>query len=178
MNQTQASAYFLAAITAFVSLPLASQGGVLKPFIVKNTTPLTICKILIGPNIVADTYGVWVKAFAEANSGNPDALQDPYEIVNCKTPPIPNGYKGAYQQVWNFDVGAGIKPGKEESFNWQGKSGLGKNCKLDVIMTINSTDATGTTTSLLFMKNEDFCGSSPHLISPTAENAKELPTPN
>jgi len=178
MNQKQVSAYFLATITALLSLPPASQGGELKPFIVKNTTPLTICKILIGPNIVADTYGVWVKAFAEANNGNPNALQDPYEIADCKTPPIPNGYKGAYQQVWSFDVGAGIKPGKEESFNWQGKSGLGKNCKLDVIMTINSTDATGTTTSLLFMKNEDFCASSPHLISPTADNAKELPTPN
>ena len=178
MNQKQVSTCLLATATALLSLPLASQGGELKPFSVKNTTPVTICKILIGPNIVADTYGVWVKAFAEANNGNPNALQDPYEIADCKTPAIPNGYKGAYQQVWSFDVGAGIKPGKEESFNWQGKSGLGKNCKLDVIMTINSTDATGTTTSGLYMKNEDFCTSSSHLINPTADNAKELPTPN
>lgn len=178
MNQKQLSTYLLATVASCLCVPLASQGGELKPFIVRNTTPLTICKIQIGPNIVADTYGVWVKAFAEANNGNPNALQDPYEIANCKTPPIPNGYKGAYQKIWNFDVGTGIKPGKEESFNWQGKSGLGSNCKLDVIMTINSTDATGTTTSGLYMKNEDFCASSPQLISPTVDNAKELPTPN
>ena len=127
---------------------------------------------------MADTYAVWVKAFAEANNGNPSALQDPYEIANCKTPPIPDGYKGTYQQVWSFDVGAGIKPGKEETFNWQGKSTSSKECNLDVIMTINSTDASGTTTSGLYMKNEDFCAGSPHLINPTPSNAKEVPTPN
>ena len=127
---------------------------------------------------MADTYAVWVKAFAEANNGNPSALQDPYEIANCKTPPIPDGYKGTYQQVWSFDVGAGIKPGKEETFNWQGKSTNSKECNLDVIMTINLTDASGTTTSGLYMKNEAFCAGSPHLINPTPSNAKEVPTPN
>jgi hypothetical protein len=63
---------------------------------VKNMTPVTICKILIGPNLVANTFGIKVKAFAEANNGHPNALQDPYEIADCKTSLIPNGYKGAY----------------------------------------------------------------------------------
>jgi len=172
------SSFLLAPVATLLSLPPTALAGDLQPFTIKNSTPLTICKVLVGPNIVADTYAVWVKAFAEANNGNPNALQDPYEIASCKTPPIPNGYKGSYREVWSFDVGAGIKPGKEETFNWQGKSTNGKECKLDMIMTINSTDASGTTTSGLYMKNEDFCASSPHLINPNPSNAKELPTPN
>jgi hypothetical protein len=178
MSPRQVSSFLIAPVTALLGLPLTAQAGDLQPFTIRNPTPLTICKVLVGPNIVADTYAVWVKAFAEANNGNPSALEDPYEIASCKTPPIPNGYKGTYQQVWSFDVGAGIKPGKEETFNWQGKSTIGKGCKLDVIMTINSTDASGTTTSGLYMKNEDFCAGSPHLINPTSSNAKEVPTPN
>jgi len=178
MGPRQVSSFLIAPVTVLLNLPLTAKAGDLQPFTIRNSTPLTICKVLVGPNIVADTYAVWVKAFAEANNGNPSALQDPYEIANCKTPPIPNGYKGTYQQVWSFDVGAGIKPGKEETFNWQGKSTNSKECNLDVIMTINSTDASGTTTSGLYMKNEAFCAGSPHLINPTPSNAKEVPTPN
>lgn len=172
------SPLLLATVPAIIGFPLLSQATELQPFTVRNTTPLTICKIMIGPNIVADTYDAWVKAFAEANKGNPNALEDPYEVANCKTPAIPKGYKGAYQQVWSFDVGAGIKPGKVESFNWQGKSELGKNCRLDVIMAVNSTDSSGTTTTGVYMKNEDFCAGSPHLINPSQDNAKMEPTPN
>jgi len=178
MGPRQVSSFLIAPVTVLLNLPLTAKAGDLQPFTIRNSTPLTICKILVGPNIVADTYAVWVKAFAEANNGNPSALQDPYEIANCKTPPIPDGYKGTYQQVWSFDVGAGIKPGKEETFNWQGKSTNSKECNLDVIMTINLTDASGTTTSGLYMKNEAFCAGSPHLINPTPSNAKEVPTPN
>jgi len=178
VSRRHVSSFLLAPVATLLSLPSTALAGDLQPFTIKNSTPLTICKVLVGPNIVADTYAVWVKAFAEANNGNPNALQDPYEIASCKTPPIPNGYKGSYREVWSFDVGAGIKPGMEEKFNWQGKSTNSKECKLDVIMTINSTDASGTTTSGLYMKNEAFCAGSPHLINPTPSNAKEVPTPN
>ena len=178
MSPRHVSSFLLAPVATLLSQPPTALAADLQPFTIKNSTPLTICKVLVGPNIVADTYAVWVKAFAEANNGNPNALQDPYEIANRKTPPIPNGYKGAYQQVWNFDVGPGIKPGMEKTFSWEGNPTIDKECKLDVIMTITSTDASGTTISGLYIKNEDFCAGTPHLINPTALNAKEVPTPN
>jgi hypothetical protein len=167
-----------ASAATLISVPVASQAAELAAFTVRNTTPATICKILVGPHIVADTYAVWVKAFSEANSGNLNALQDPYDISNCRTPAIPSGYKGVYQQIWSFDVGQGIKPGNEATFDWLRKAGLPDNCILDVILTINTTDPTGSTTSGVYMKNQDFCSGAPRLIIPTSENAKMEPTPN
>ena len=46
------------------------------PFVVKNTTGATICKLQAGPGIVADTAAAFQEAFAAANKGNPDALVD------------------------------------------------------------------------------------------------------
>jgi len=148
------------------------------PFVVKNTTGATICKLQAGPGIVADTAAAFQEAFAAANKGNPDALVDKYDLVSCKTPVIPAGYNGRYQQIWHFDLGSGIKPGKEASFTWKGKTGSNDYCKLDVIMTIQSADATGITTSAVYMKNEDFCAGSPHLVVPTAKNSSPIPSAN
>ena len=147
------------------------------PFVVKNTTGATICKLQAGPGIVADTAAAFQEAFAAANKGNLNAMVDPYEIVSCKTPPIPKGHNGRYQQIWHFNLGSGIKPGKEASFTWKGQTGSNDYCKLDVIMTIQSADATGITTSAVYMKNEDFCAGSPHLVVPTGPNASYLPSP-
>ena len=147
------------------------------PFVVKNTTGATICKLQAGPGIVADTAAAFQEAFAAANKGNLNAMVDPYEIVSCKTPPIPKGHNGRYQQIWHFNLGSGIKPGKEASFTWKGQTGSNDYCKLDVIMTIQSADATGITTSAVYIKNEDFCAGSPHLVVPTGPNASYLPSP-
>ena len=147
------------------------------PFVVKNTTGATICKLQAGLGIVADTAAAFQEAFAAANKGNLNAMVDPYEIVSCKTPPIPKGYNGRYQQIWHFNLGSGIKPGQQASFTWKGKTGSNDYCKLDVIMTIQSADATGIATSAVYMKNEDFCAGSPHLVVPTGPNASYLPSP-
>ena len=147
------------------------------PFVVKNTTGATICKLQAGPGIVADTAAAFQEAFAAANKGNLNAMVDSYEIVSCKTPPIPKGHNGRYQQIWHFNLGSGIKPGKEVSFTGKGQTGSNDYCKLDVIMTIQSADATGITTSAVYMKNEDFCAGSPHLVVPTGPNASYLPSP-
>ena len=147
------------------------------PFVVKNTTGATICKLQAGPGIVADTAAAFQEAFAAANKGNLNAMVDPYEIVSCKTPPIPKGHNGRYQQIWHFNLGSGIKPGKEASLTWKGQTGSNDYCKLDVIMTIQSADATGITTSAVYLKNEDFCAGSPHLVVPTGPNASYLPSP-
>ena len=147
------------------------------PFVVKNTTGATICKLQAGLGIVADTAAAFQEAFAAANKGNLNAMVDPYEIVSCKTPPIPKGHNGRYQQIWHFNLGSGIKPGKEASFTWKGQTGSNDYCKLDVIMTIQSADATGITTSAVYLKNEDFCAGSPHLVVPTGPNASYLPSP-
>ena len=147
------------------------------PFVVKNTTGATICKLQAGPGIVADTAAAFQEAFAAANKGNLNAMVDPYEIVSCKTPPIPKGHNGRYQQIWHFKLVSGIKPGQQASFTWKGQTGSNDYCKLDVIMTIQSADATGITTSAVYMKNEDFCAGSPHLVVPTGPNASYLPSP-
>ena len=147
------------------------------PFVVKNTTGATICKLQAGPGIVADKAAAFQEAFADANKGNLNAMVDSYEIVSCKTPPIPKGYNGRYQQIWHFNLGSGIKPGQQASFTWKGQTGSNDSCKLDVIMTIQSADATGITASAVYMKNEDFCAGSPHLVVPTGPNASYLPSP-
>lgn len=148
------------------------------PFVVKNITDATICKLQAGPGIVADTAAAFQEAFAAANKGNLNAMVDPYEIVNCKTLPIPKGYNGRYQRIWHFNLGSGIKPGQEASFTWKGQTGSNDYCKLDVIMTIQRADATGITTSAVYMKNEDFCAGSPHLVVPSAKNASSIPSAN
>ena len=147
------------------------------PFVFKNTTGATICKLQAGPGIVADTAAAFQEAFAAANKGNLNAMVDPYEIVSCKTPPIPKGHNGRYQQIWHFNLGSGIKSGQQASFTWKGQTGSNDYCKLDVIMTIQSADATGITTSAVYIKNEDFCAGSPHLVVPTGPNASYLPSP-
>ena len=167
----------LAGATVGVSLFQGALAAGDYPFVFKNTTGATICKLQAGPGIVADTAAAFQEAFAAANKGNLNAMVDPYEIVNCKTPPIPKGYRGRYQQIWHFNLGSGIKPGQEASFTWKGQTGSNDYCKLDVIMTIQSADATGITTSAVYMKNEDFCAGSPHLVVPTGPNASYLPSP-
>jgi hypothetical protein len=146
------------------------------PFIVKNTTGATICKLQAGPGIVADTAVSFQEAFAAANKGNLNAMVDPYDLVSCTAPAIPKGYNGRYKQIWNFDLGAGIKPGKEASFNWKGQTGSNDYCKLDVIMTIQAVDSTGITTTAVYMKNEDFCAGSPHLVVPSPANSSAMPS--
>lgn len=61
------------------------------PFVVKNTTGATICKLQAGPGIVADTAAAFQEAFAAANKGNLNAMVDPYEIVSVQNAADPKG---------------------------------------------------------------------------------------
>ncbi len=170
--------FLFACASAGVGLSQGALAADDYPFVVKNTTGATICKLQAGPGIVADTAVAFKEAFAAANKGNLNAMVDPYDLVSCKTPVIPAGYNGRYKQIWHFNLGSGIKPGKEASFTWKGQAGSNDYCKLDVIMTIQTVDATGITTSAVYMKNEDFCAGSPHLVVPSPKNASAMPTAN